>query len=169
MIRIRHLGVSGDHPKLPRIADERTRDLAAFILFCYPPAPSGPPNMVWQDSSSIGEDDAMLRLLSFLSSETKQLAAARTVLEHVAELINARVSLRLWDGTLVPLGRDVDPELFISISGPGVIGSLLRWPTLDNLLRHYATGRIGFHGGDLMKFGDVARIERSRSRFKQLK
>jgi len=111
----------------------------------------------------------MLRLFSFLSSETKQLAAARTVLEHVAELINARVSLRLWDGTLVPLGQDVDPELFISISGPGVIGSLLRWPTLDNLLRHYATGRIGFHGGDLMKFGDVARIKQSRSRLKQLK
>ena len=105
----------------------------------------------------------MLRFLSFLSSETKQLAAARTVLEHVAELINARISLRLWDGTLVPLGQNVDPELFISISGPGVIGSLLRWPTLDNLLRHYATGRIDFHGGDLMKFGDVARVERSRS------
>ncbi|MSU33869.1 MAG: class I SAM-dependent methyltransferase [Pedosphaera sp.] len=111
----------------------------------------------------------MLRFLSFLSSEPKQLAAARTVLEHVAELINARVSLRLWDGSFVPLGRDVDPELFVSIRGPGVIGLLLRWPTLDNLLRQYATGGVDCHGGDLMKFGDVARIDRSRSRFKRLK
>ncbi len=110
----------------------------------------------------------MLSMFSFLSSEAKQLAAARTVLEHVAEQLNARFSVRLWDGSLVPLGQNVDPRLFASISGPGVIGSLLRWPTLDNLVRQIATGGIDFHGGDLMEFGEVARMASTRSRLKSL-
>lgn len=110
----------------------------------------------------------MLKLLSFLSSESKQLTAARRVLQHLAEVLDARCSVRLWDGSLVPLGRQVEPELFVSIQGPGVIGSLLRWPTLDNLVRHYACGQIAFHGGDLMAFGDLVRIQDSRARLKQL-
>jgi cyclopropane-fatty-acyl-phospholipid synthase len=111
----------------------------------------------------------MLTLLSFLSSETQQLAAAQAVLAQLAELLDARFSIQLWDGSRVPLGRDVDPRLFISISGPGVISSLLRWPTLDNLLRHYASGRIDFHGGDLIEFGEVLRVDRSRKRLKQIR
>lgn len=110
-----------------------------------------------------------MTLLSYLSSETQQLAAAQAVLAQVAELLDARFSIQLWDGSRVPLGRDVDPRLFISISGPGVISSLLRWPTLDNLLRHYASGRIDFHGGDLMEFGEVLRVDRSRKRLKQMR
>lgn len=111
----------------------------------------------------------MLTLRSILSSETKQLSAAKAVLAELAELLDARFSVQLWDGALVPLGKDVDPRLFISLSGPGVISSLLRWPTLDNLLRHYASGRIDFHGADLMEFGEVLRVDRSRKRLKQFR
>jgi cyclopropane-fatty-acyl-phospholipid synthase len=111
----------------------------------------------------------MLSLLSFLSSETQQLAAMQALLSQLAELLDARFSVQLWDGSRVPMGRDVDPRLFISIRGPGVIGSLLRWPTLDNLLRQYASRRIDFHGGNLMEFGEVLRVNRSRKRLKQLR
>jgi len=110
-----------------------------------------------------------MALLSFLTSDSKHLAAARAALSHLAEHLDARISVRLWDGSLVPLGRDVDPRLFVSISSPGVISSLLRWPTLDNLVRQYALGRIDFHGGDLMEFAEVARVKRSRSRLKQIR
>ena len=108
-------------------------------------------------------------VLSLLTSESKQLAAAKTVMAHVAELVNARFSIRLWDGTVIPLGQDVDPRLCISISGPGVISSMLRRPTLENLVRHYAQGRIDIVGGDLMDFGEILRVKRSRDRLKQVR
>jgi len=109
----------------------------------------------------------MPSLFSFMTSEPKQLSAAKTVLAHVAELLNARFSIRLWDGTVIPLGQNVDPRMCISISSPGVISSLLRRPTLDNLVRHYAQGRIDVQGGDLMEFGEVLRVKSSRDRLQK--
>lgn len=109
----------------------------------------------------------MLNLLS-LSSHDRQLRATRDVLARLAEALNARFSVELWDGSRVPMGQDVHPELRISIKGPGVIGGLLRWPTLDNLVRHYATGQIEVHGGDLIDFFEAARVERSRKRMQRL-
>src|SRR3982074_1006090 len=98
-----------------------------------------------------------MKLLSFLSSGPRQLRAARNLFNHMAEAFELPISVRLWDGSLVPLGRTAHPDLVVSFSGPGVIGSLVRRPTLDNLMRLYASGCIAFHGGDLMEFGDLAR------------
>ena len=109
----------------------------------------------------------MLNLLSSSSSE-RQLAAARAVLARLAESLGARFSVELWDGSRVALGPDVHPELRVAIQGPGVIGALLRWPTLDNLVRHYATGQIEIRGGDLVEFFEAARVERSRKKMKRL-
>lgn len=106
-------------------------------------------------------------MLSLLSP-TRQLDAARAAIAQLGKLLDARFSVQLWDGSVVPLGPNVHPQLYVSIQGPGVIGSLLRWPTLDNLVRHYATGRIEVHGGDLIEFFEAARVERSRTRLKQL-
>ena len=93
-----------------------------------------------------------------LADSARQLAAARKVLTHLAEVLDARISVQLWDGSRIPLGRNPDPNLFIAIRGPGVIGSLLRWPTLDNLVRQYATGNIEVHGGDMVElFAGLAR------------
>ena len=111
----------------------------------------------------------MWNLLSKTSLAERQLKAAKESLAHVAELLDARFSVRLWDDSLVPLGSNVDPRFFVSISGPGVVGSLLRRPTLENLLRHYATGQIEIHGGDLFEFIEMARVPSSRSRLKQLR
>jgi cyclopropane-fatty-acyl-phospholipid synthase len=108
----------------------------------------------------------MLNLISM--SSNRQLMAAREVLARLAESLNARFSVELWDGSRVPMGSDVHPELRVVIKGPGVIGALLRWPTLDNLVRHYATGQIEVHGGDLIDFFEAARVERSRKRMQRL-
>src|SRR4028118_256416 len=100
--------------------------------------------------------------------ERRRREAARKIFEHIAEAVDFNFSVRLWDGSIIPLGRDVDPRFFISISGPGVIGSILRRPTLENLLRHYASAAIDFHGGDLIEFGEVARSRRSKTRLRNL-
>lgn len=99
---------------------------------------------------------------------SRQVRAAQAFLEQLASLLNAPFSVRLWDGTTVPLGPQVRPELVLSISGPGVIGSLLRRPTPDNLLRHYARGQIDFHGADLYSFIDAARVRHARSKSRRV-
>ena len=110
----------------------------------------------------------MLAWLPWSSSEPRQLAAAKAVLSQAAEALDARFCVRLWDGSRVPMGREVTPGLELSIAGPGVIGSLLRRPTLDNLVRHYATGQIEVHGGDLMAFGEAMRVPRSSAKLKAI-
>ncbi len=103
------------------------------------------------------------------SRRKRQLAAARTLIEQVALQFDNRVSVRLWDGTKLPLGHNVDPNLFLSISGPGVIGSLLRCPTPDNLLRHYARGHIDFHGADIHTFIEALNVRNSRKRARKIR
>jgi cyclopropane-fatty-acyl-phospholipid synthase len=107
-------------------------------------------------------------MLSLLSSPPKQLSAARAVLEQIAQALDLRFSVELWDGSRIPLGREVHPELRVVIRGPGVIGSLLRWPTLDNLVRHYATGQIEIAGGNLIEFFEAARTDKSRRRLQRI-
>ncbi len=90
-------------------------------------------------------------------SDQRQLAAARRIFEHLATAVDIPFSLRLWDGTMIPLGRDAAGDAYFTISGPGVLGSLLRRPTLDNFFRHYVTGAIDIRGSDLITCMDVAR------------
>ncbi|MGE0378465.1 MAG: class I SAM-dependent methyltransferase [Planctomycetaceae bacterium] len=99
---------------------------------------------------------------------SRQVRAAKTFLEHLAGQLNAPISVRLWDGTTIALSNNVRPELVLSISGPGVIGSLLRRPTPDNLLRHYARKQIDFHGADLYTFLDAARVRHSRQKSRRI-
>lgn len=94
-------------------------------------------------------------------SSATQLASITDVLQSVAGPLDLDVSVRLWDGSVVPLGHDAQGRLIISVSGPGVIGSLLRRPTLETLVRLYATGHIEFEGGDLIEFTKALRTDRS--------
>lgn len=98
----------------------------------------------------------------------KLVRSARSLLGRLAGALGAKVSVRLWDGTIVPLGENADPNLFISISGPGVIGALLRKPTLENLVTHYARGQLDFHGADLMTFIETLRVKNSRQRARKI-
>ena len=100
-------------------------------------------------------------------SDQNRLAVARRLFEHIGELINARFSIRLWDGSMIPLGRNIDTDFFIAINGPGVIGALLRRPTYENLLLHYVKGHIDLHG-DLIEFIAVAREKRPKKKLKKL-
>src|SRR5690606_6220998 len=71
----------------------------------------------------------------------------------LGEKLDLAASLRLWDGSLTPLGRNVSGPFELSIADAGVIGSLLRLPTLDNFIRHYVDKGIDFSGGTLIDLG----------------
>ncbi len=102
------------------------------------------------------------------SSET-QLSSIKELLKSVADPLDLNASVRLWDGDVIPLGPNVDGRFTIELSGPGVIGSLMRRPSLETLVRLYATGHISFNGGDLIDFTQALKTERSnRARLKKI-
>jgi cyclopropane-fatty-acyl-phospholipid synthase len=95
-------------------------------------------------------------------------AAARRLCEHLGTAVQLPISVKLWDGSRVPLGPVGDSPLALAISDPGVVGSLLRRPTLENLARHYACGNIDVEGGDLIEFGDAVRSTNAKARLKSI-
>lgn len=92
------------------------------------------------------------------------LQAARNICAHVAETMDAGVSVRLWDGTRIPLGDRGDSPWEIVIKSPGVLGTILRRPTLETAIRQYAQGGIDFMGGPLMDFYQALRTRGPRTR-----
>ncbi len=90
-------------------------------------------------------------MASWFSEEAKRIAF-QSLLTQIAPHLDAPVSIRLWDGSVVPLGPSADPNLCIAIKSPGVVTSLVRRPTADNLLRHYALGHLDIQGADLLTF-----------------
>ena len=92
-----------------------------------------------------------------MSSATDLAAAARRILNHLAGLLQVPVSVRLWDGSTVPLGTSDTAGRTILITGPGVLGTLVRKPSLDTLFRLYAKGQITYEGTNLVELMDLLR------------
>ncbi len=102
-------------------------------------------------------------------SDDRKLRAARKLAHHIKDKVDAHFSLRLWDGSLEPLGSDVVPGLALRIGSPGVLPSLLRRPGLDRLIRHYAKGRIDIEGGSIIDIAEPVAHDRTyRRRFKAI-
>lgn len=104
----------------------------------------------------------------FATFGERQLRAAHRALEHVRGSLQAPISVKLWDGSIIPLGPPSESPCTVAITGPGVIGTLLRKPTLENLLREYACGHIEIDGSDLIRFGDLARTPGKKLGLKSL-
>jgi cyclopropane-fatty-acyl-phospholipid synthase len=85
--------------------------------------------------------------------EDKQLDRARSLIRDTAQRLDVNAWVRLWDGTRLPLGKAPTSNFEISISDPGVIGSILRKPNLDTIIRQYVEKGIDFSGGTLIDFG----------------
>ena len=98
-----------------------------------------------------------------LKSEERYLRAARRIFEHIAETADLGFCIKLWDGSHIPLGDNADPNFYLSIKGPGVLGTVLRWPTLENILLQFVSGGIDYHGGDLITFYEVVRKRGKRT------
>jgi cyclopropane-fatty-acyl-phospholipid synthase len=98
----------------------------------------------------------------------RQIKQARSLFEFLRGRLNSPISVRLWDGSVIPLADTVEPGLEVVISGPGVIGTLLRRPTAETLLRLFARGGIDYSGADLVTFIEKARVRNSRKKSRGL-
>ena len=87
------------------------------------------------------------------TKEERQLEAISGLVRDVAAKLDINAWVRLWDGSRLPLGSDPTGDLEISIAHPGVIGAILRKPTLDSILKQYIEKGIDFSGGTLVDLG----------------
>ena len=95
-------------------------------------------------------------------SGQQRLTAAKRIIQHVAGVLELPLSVRLWDGAIVPLGRNADRERFLSVDDAGVFGAMLRHPSLETLYRLYASGHIDVHGADFMIFLETVQESRKQ-------
>jgi cyclopropane-fatty-acyl-phospholipid synthase len=129
-------------------------DLAEFLTFA-------------QDGQSFGHLLLAKRIFDLMFnwfSEKKRLESARAMIERVAPIVDLRVSVELWDGSVVPLGKNPLPEHHVKIANGGVLASLIRDRSLDNFMRHYATGGLDFTGTDVMTFATLMRERKGKVR-----
>ena len=95
-------------------------------------------------------------------SDQQRLTAAKRIIQHVAGALDLPIAVRLWEGTIIPLGENADRERFLSVDDAGVFGALLRRPSLETLYRLYASGHIDVHGADFMVFLELVQAHRKR-------
>lgn len=91
--------------------------------------------------------------MASVAADDKQIGAARALVGELAKKLDLDASVRLWDGSRIPLGHSVSGPFEIVIADAGVIASTLRSPNLDTIIRHYVDKRIDFAGGSLIDFG----------------
>jgi cyclopropane-fatty-acyl-phospholipid synthase len=84
----------------------------------------------------------------------RRIRAARTVIAHVAGHLQADLSIRLWDGTVLPLGPGARSDIQIVVSGPAAIRRLLLKPGLMTLFELFATGDLAIEGGSPLEAAD---------------
>jgi cyclopropane-fatty-acyl-phospholipid synthase len=102
------------------------------------------------------------------STDGRRLTAARRLVGVLAETLDLDLSIRLWDGSRIPLGRNVRSPFEIVVENAGVLSSLIRRPTPGNLMLHYADGSLRLEGGDPLDFISAAESNRGIRRLSQL-
>lgn len=98
--------------------------------------------------------------------ELAQIAAE--LIAEVATKLDVDMSIRLWDGSIHPLGPNVTGPLTLIINHPGVVASLLKGPNLDKVIRHYIHKNLDFEGGTLFDIGEQLVFNKSRKRLKEI-
>jgi cyclopropane-fatty-acyl-phospholipid synthase len=85
-----------------------------------------------------------------MEREDRRVASLRRFAEHVAEVAPLKLSVRLWDGTVLPLSPEAQVDLILSIGTPVALTRLVRRPRLSTLVDLIADGALDLQGGTLL-------------------
>ncbi|MGZ8370481.1 MAG: class I SAM-dependent methyltransferase, partial [Caulobacteraceae bacterium] len=80
-------------------------------------------------------------------SEDPRLSAARQIVAHVAEHLQADLSLRLWNGEVLPLGPGARADIQIAVNSPLAVKRLMLKPGLMTLFELFAENELDIVGG----------------------
>ena len=101
-------------------------------------------------------------------AEDRRLDAARRLLAHVGTLLDADLSVRLWNGEVVPLRPDARADVLVAINSPGALTRLARAPRLDTLVTLFAAGALDIEGGTLLDLAERRGAMRTKRLFRRL-
>lgn len=73
--------------------------------------------------------------------------AAEAIARLVADHLQADLSLKLWDGRIIPLGDAARDDILLTIASPGAVRRLLLRPRLMTLFELYGAGELAIEGG----------------------
>ncbi|MGQ2990639.1 MAG: class I SAM-dependent methyltransferase [Brevundimonas sp.] len=83
-----------------------------------------------------------------------RIVAARRIAAHVADLLQADLSLRLWNGEVLPLGPNARDDIQIVVARPSAVRRLLLKPGLMTLFEMFASGDLRIEGGSPLEAAD---------------
>ena len=90
-----------------------------------------------------------------MTTETdNRIVAARRITAHIADLLQADLSLRLWNGEVLPLGPNARDDIQIVVARPSAVRRLLLKPGLMTLFEMFATGDLRIEGGSPLEAAD---------------
>ena len=78
------------------------------------------------------------------------MSALRRLAAHVAQVAPIDLSVRLWDGTVLPLSPATDGALVLAIATPAALTRLVRRPRLPTVVELIAEGALDLEGGTLL-------------------
>ena len=93
-------------------------------------------------------------------TKDRALEAATQLAGQVAGALQADLSLRLWDGSIVGLGDQARDDIQLVIAGPQALRALILSPGLATLFRLFASGALAVEGGSPLEALD--RIDHGR-------
>ena len=79
--------------------------------------------------------------------EKSRLEAARKLVRHFADLLQADLSVELWNGEVLPLGPGARDDIRFVVRSPRAIRRLLLHPGLMTIFELYAEGEFEITGG----------------------
>ncbi|WP_029418140.1 SAM-dependent methyltransferase [Brevundimonas bacteroides] len=80
-------------------------------------------------------------------TQDRRVQAARRIASHVAEHLQADLSLQLWTGEVLPLGPNARDDIRIVLTDPGAVRRLILKPSLMTLFELYGAGDVRIEGG----------------------
>ncbi|WP_426026373.1 class I SAM-dependent methyltransferase [Brevundimonas sp. TSRC1-1] len=83
-----------------------------------------------------------------------RIAAARRIAAEVSTHLQADLSLRLWNGEVIPLGPAARDDIQIVIARPSTVRRLLLKPGLMTLFELFASGDLRVEGGSPLEAAD---------------
>ena len=83
-----------------------------------------------------------------------RIVAARRITAHIADLLQADLSLRLWNGEVLPLGPNARDDIQIVVARPSAVRRLVLKPGLMTLFEMFATGDLRIEGGSPLEAAD---------------
>jgi cyclopropane-fatty-acyl-phospholipid synthase len=87
-----------------------------------------------------------------MADADKRVHGLRQLAAHLAELLHADLSLKLWTGEQFPLGPRSGGDLCIAIRTPAALTRLVRRPKFVTLIELLASGDLELEGGTLLDF-----------------